>query len=257
MRTDGILGMVILALAAAVGTAPAAEQEQRVFELRTYDSPAGRLDDLHARFRDYTLELFDKHGLTSIGYWVPIDNPDNQLIFLLAFPSREAREAAWKSFVADPRWQEARKKTEADGPIVSKVQSVLLGPTDYSPVVQPSKADAERVFEMRTYIASPGNLDHLNARFGNHTVRLFEKHGIENIGYWCPLEGQPGAGEVLIYIIGHESVEAAEKSFGAFRQDPDWLAARKASEEKAGGSLTAPGGVQSLMMKATDYSPMR
>jgi hypothetical protein len=71
------------------------------------------------------------------------------------------------------------------------------------------------------------------------------------------LEDQPGAGETLVYIVAHESVDAAQASFGAFRQDPDWLAARKASEEKAGGSLTAPDGVKSLFLKATDYSPMR
>ena len=244
---------VFLGLAIA---ASAAEPDTRVFEMRTYYAPAGRLDDLHARFRDHTLKLFEKHGLTSIGYWTPIDNAENKLIFVLAFPSLEARENAWKAFVADPDWQEARKVTEADGPIVSKVESVLLGATDYSPVVQPA-AVGDRIFEMRTYIASPGNLGNLNARFRGHTLKLFEKHGITNVVYWCPLEGQPGAGEQLIYLIAHKSVDAAKESFGAFRQDPAWLAARAASEEKAGGSLTAPEGVRSEYLKATDYSPLR
>jgi hypothetical protein len=243
---------VVLGMAAAA----AAAQEKRVFELRTYFAPPGRLDDLHARFRDHTLKLFEKHSMTSVGYWVPMENPDNKLIYLLAYPSREAREASWKAFFADPDWQAVKKKTEANGPIVSKVESVLLGATDYSPEVKTS-ATGERVFELRTYTASAGCLDHLNARFRDHTVELFEKHGMTNVGYWNPLEGQPGAGETLVYILAHRSVDAAKASFDAFRKDPDWLAARKASEEKAGGSLTVKGGVKSVFMKATDYSPMR
>jgi hypothetical protein len=238
------------------GAAAAAEPDTRVFEMRTYYAPPGRLDDLHARFRNHALKLIDKHGITSVGYWTPVENPDNKLIFVLAFPSAEAREKAWKAFLADPDWKEARKITEADGPIVAKIESVVLGATDYSPVVAPAVED-DRVFELRTYVASPGNLGNLNARFRNHTLKLFEKHGITNVVYWCPLEGQPGAGEQLIYLIAHKSVDAAKASFDAFRQDPAWIAARAASEEKAGGSLTAPGGVRSEFLRATDYSPLR
>lgn len=254
MMAKGMLAMtVILAVGGAVA---AGEREGRVFELRTYYAPEGRLDDLQARFRDHTLKLFEKHGLTSIGYWVPIENPENKLIYLLAYPSREAREASWKAFFADPDWQAVRAKTEANGKIVAKVESVLLAATDYSPVVQPAVA-GPRVFELRTYTASPGNLDNLHARFHGHTLKLFAKHGMTNIGYWSPLDGQPGAGETLIYILAHASADAAKASFDAFRQDPDWLAARKASEEQAGGPLTIKDGVKSVFLNATDYSPLR
>ncbi len=254
MSTKGILAVtVILGIATA---AAAAGQEERIFELRTYYAPEGRLNDLQARFRDHTLKLFEKHGLTNVGYWVPIENPDNKLVYLLAFPSREAREAAWKSFFADADWQAVRKETEADGPIVAKVESVLLAATDYSPAVKPA-GTGDRIFELRTYTASPGNLENLHARFRNHTLKLFEKHGMTNVGYWSPLDGQSGAGETLIYILAHKSVDAAKASFDAFRQDPDWLAARKASEEKAGGPLTVQGGVKSVFMNATDYSPLK
>jgi len=240
MMTKGTLVMTVLLSLAAVSAA--AEADTRVFEMRTYWAPAGKLDAMNARFREHTLKLFEKHGMVNIGYWMPIDNPDNMMMYLLAYPNREARDASWKAFLADPAWHEVRKKTEADGRIVEKIESVLLSATDYSPQTEPSVADS-RVFELRTYIASEGNLDHLNARFRNHTVKLFERHGISNFGYWTPLADQPGAGEMLIYLISHQSVEAAKESFDAFRQDPDWLAARKASEERAGGSLTAPGGV--------------
>jgi hypothetical protein len=253
MNKGTLMASVVLGLAAI---SVAAEKDNRVFEMRTYWAPAGKLDAMNARFREHTLKLFEKHGMVSIGYWMPIENPDNMMMYLLAYPSREARDASWKAFLADPEWQEVKKKTEADGRIVEKIESVLLQATDYSPKTEPSVAEP-RVFELRTYTASAGNLDNLNARFRNHTVKLFERHGINNFGYWTPLPDQVGAGEKLVYLVTHKSVEAAKQSFDAFRQDPEWLAARKASEEKAGGSLTAPGGVQSLFLKATDYSPTK
>ena len=78
-----------------------------------------------------------------------------------------------------------------------------------------------------------------------------------NVGYWVPMKDQKGADNTLIYILAHKSEDAAKASFDAFRKDPDWVAARKASEEKAGGSLTAKDGVKSVFLKATDYSPIR
>lgn len=254
MTTKGILASALVL--AASGILSAAEKEAPVYELRTYYAAPGRLDDLNARFRDHTLALFEKHGLASIGYWTPLDNTDNVLVYLLAFPSREAREQAWKAFFADPQWQEAKKQSEANGKLVTKVESVQLEATDYSPEIKASVAE-KRVFELRTYTASPGNLDRLNARFRDHTVALFKRHGIEQFGYWNPLEGQPGAGEKLVYLLTHASPEAAQASFDAFRADPDWIAARKASEDAAGGPLTVKDGVKSVFTKATDYSPTR
>jgi NIPSNAP len=103
----------------------------------------------------------------------------------------------------------------------------------------------------------PGNLKHLNARFRDHTVKLFKRHGIDQFGYWCPLKGQPGAGNVLIYLLTHKSPEAAKASFGEFLKDPDWKAAAQASKEAVGGPLLVKGGVKSVFMKATDYSPSK
>jgi hypothetical protein len=254
MTTRTALASILVLL--ATGFLAAAEKETPVYELRTYYAPPGRLDDLNARFRGHTLKLFKKHGLTSIGYWMPVDNTDNALIYLLAFPSQEAREKAWKAFFADPKWKEVRTKSEANGRLVTKVDAVQLGATDYSPEIKPSVAE-KRVFELRTYTASPGNLKHLNARFRDHTVKLFKRHGIDQFGYWCPLEGQPNAGKTLIYLLTHASPEAAKASFKEFLQDPDWKAAAKASKETAGGPLIVKGGVKSVFMKATDYSPSK
>jgi hypothetical protein len=238
----------------------AAGKDTRCYELRTYHVAPGKMEALHQRFRQHTLNLFAKHGMTSLGYWERLDKdgqPENKLTFLLAYPSREAREKAWKGFLADPDWQAASKASEANGPLVTKVENPYLTATDYSPAIKPGTGAGSRVFELRTYKCEPGRLSHLNARFRDHTIKLFSKHGMTHIGYWTPVDTAQGADDTLIYILAHPTREAAAASFKAFREDPDWVAARKASEERAGGSLTVKDGVQSIFMRATDYSPMK
>jgi len=239
----------------------AAEPDTRCFEIRTYYAAPGKLGDLLARFRDHTVKLFEKHGITNIGYWVPVDNKDNKLVYVIAFPNREAREGAdgsWKAFGKDPEWQEARKASEANGKLVDKVESVFLTATNFSPEIKPSVA-GPRVFELRTYTTTPGNLGRLQARFRDHTLALFTKHGMTNFAYWTLMKDQPGAENTLVYILAHKSKEAAAASFKAFRDDPDWIAAKEASEKEGGGSLTIapPDGVKSVFMQATDYSPTK
>src|SRR2546423_1333426 len=109
------------------------------------------------------------------------------------------------------------------------------------------------MFELRTYATPPGRLDALLARFRDHTVRLFARHGMTSVGYWVPAEGPQ---DQLVYLLAFPSREAAGASWAAFRQDPDWHAVRKASEEKAGGSLTVRGGVRTAYLKAVDFSPL-
>jgi len=251
MKTHLTLG--ILAGLAGLAGAVAAEKDTRVYEMRTYYAAPGKFEDMHARFRNHALRLFEKHGMVSIGYWVPLENPDHKMIYVLAFPGRDAREKMWKAFMADPEWQSAYKASEVNGRLVNKVDSVLLAATDYSPAIKPGKTEPPRCFELRTYTASPGNLDHLNARFRNHTVKLFQKHGMTQAGYWTPMDKDKGADNTLVYLLAHRSKEAAAASFKAFREDPDWIAAKKASE--VNGALTSK--VESLFMAPTDYSPMR
>lgn len=252
MQTTFALALGVLLAVTASATA----EDTRLYELRVYYAAEGKLDALHARFRDHTTKLFEKHGITNIGYWVPIENPDNKLIYVVSFPDREARNAAWKAFSADPEWQRVYKESHADGKLVDRVESTFLTATDYSPTIKPLEDEAG-VFELRTYTASEGNLGALNARFREHTMKLFEKHGMTNVAYWNLVEGQEGADNTLIYILAHKDAESRNQSFAAFREDPAWLAARTASEEKAGGSLTVPEGVKSVLMKATDYSPIK
>src|SRR5215472_19231306 len=122
--------LLMLTTLMCICTGGAAEKETRFFEMRTYYAAPGKLDDLLARFRDHTLKIFEKHGIANIGYWPPETNSENKLIYLLAYPSREARETSWKEFSADPEWQAVAKESERNGKLVSKVNSVFLQPTD-------------------------------------------------------------------------------------------------------------------------------
>jgi hypothetical protein len=111
-------------------------QSKRVFELRMYHTVPGRLPALEARFRDDTIRIFNKHNMTSLGYWTPEDAPlkDNELIYILAHPSREAATKNWAAFRDDPEWQKVSKASEADGKIVEKVDSIYMDPLDFSKI---------------------------------------------------------------------------------------------------------------------------
>jgi hypothetical protein len=117
----------------------------------------------------------------------------------------------------------------------------------------PAAAQAKgRVFELRTYIASAGKNDRLVDRFRKDTTRLFEKHGMKNVGYWVPTD-PPESPNTLIYILAHETREAATKSWDAFRQDPEWL--KVAEETQKDGPLVSR--IEAVFMTATDFSAIK
>lgn len=225
-----------------------------VFELRTYTTNEGKLDALNARFRDHTVRLFKKHGMESVGYWVPIEGKaaENTLIYVLKHPNREAAQASWKAFLSDPTWKEVAKASQKDGPILAKrPESVFMEATDYSPNWENAAKDQDDVFELRIYQAAAGKLGKLDARFRDHTMKLFERHGMKSVAYWHPFD-EPDSQDTLIYIIKHESREAAKASWKAFLADPEWKRVAKASGV---GRLAKP--PKSIYMKATDYSPIQ
>ena len=119
-----------------VEPAPAvqAQAATHVYEMRTYTAPDGKLEALKTRFRDHTVRLFERHGITNIGYWTPADAPlsANTLVYIIAHDSREAAKKNWAAFGADPEWVKARTASMVDGTLTSKVESVFLNPVDFS-----------------------------------------------------------------------------------------------------------------------------
>ena len=116
--------------------ANAGAETDQVFELRTYTAAEGKFDDLLARFRDHTLRIFEKHGMTNVGYWTPQDEPlsTNTLIYVLAHPSREEAEQSWRDFSSDPEWQSVAEESQRDGRLIVGLERVFLDPTNFSPI---------------------------------------------------------------------------------------------------------------------------
>ncbi len=130
------LGVALVAVAVQAPGGSLAP-DSRAFELRTYTAAPGKLEALHARFRDHTNRLFAKHGMKIVGFWVPSDKDkgaDNTLVYMLEYPDRAAREKAWEAFRQDPEWIAVRDASEAKGKLVEKADSVMLTATDYSPM---------------------------------------------------------------------------------------------------------------------------
>lgn len=251
-----ILTYILVSLLSALSM-DAAEPNARLYELRTYQAQPGKLETLLQRFRDPTAELFTKHGIKNVAYWVPSPNPSDQLIYLISFADRDAREASFKAFGEDPVWRAAYGASEANGSVVKSVTSLFLEETNFSPGFQPTDKDTPRLFEMRIYQAPADRLTNLHSRFRDHTLELFEKHRITNHGYFSLTPNQPEADTQLVYFISHKDQQSAEASWEAFKADPAWIRAKLASEKEAGGSLTVPDGIKSLFLAPTDFSPVQ
>ena len=130
--------------------------------------------------------------------------------------------------------------------IISAMVGVIIG-TFFT-----ASAQDQKVFELRTYQATPGNLDNLHARFRDHTIRIFRKHGMEIVGFWSPTS-EDERDDILVYLLAHDNQEAADASWQAFGADPEWD--RVAEESNRNGQILA--GVERKYMVATDYSPMK
>ena len=242
-------------LAASPGTpssTPPAAPSTKYYEVRIYYPTPGKYDAIVDRFRQYTTKIFEKHGMENIGYWTPTDTSRKELIYILAYPSKAARDTSWKHFGADPEWKAVVAKTEANGKLVDHVTSIFMTESDLSPVVKPTKQTPMRTFELRTYTTHPGKMPDLITRFRDHTKALFTKHGMTNVAYWMT---QPKADEQpqLVYILAHPSEAAGKQHFDEFRKDPVWEKVKADSEKN--GPITLK--VESVYMKPTDYSPMQ
>jgi hypothetical protein len=124
----------LLTLAFCLAAFAFAQSPTRVYELRTYTCNEGKLPDLLKRFREHTIEIFNRHHMESVGYWIPQagERSKTTLIYILAHPSREAAAKNWKEFASDPEWKKVSADSDANGKIVAKIESVFMDPADFS-----------------------------------------------------------------------------------------------------------------------------
>jgi NIPSNAP len=220
-----------------------------LYELRTYTAAPGKLAALDARFRDHTITLFQKHGMTPIAFFHVAPTPgqtlDNRLIYVMGYKDRAARDAAWTAFAGDPEWRQVYADSQKDGSLTSKIENVFMSPTDYSPRLNLTPSSTARHFELRTYTAMPGRLEDLHTRFRDHTLRIFAKHGMTNYLYWRPVADQPAMTDKMVYLLAFPSQAARGAAWAAFGADPEWTKVA-ADSQKTGPMLATPGGVVSI-----------
>ena len=215
-----------------------------LYELRVYDAMPGKLPALNDRFADHTVGFFKKHDIGILGFWTAEIGTSNQLTYILNFDSMADREKKFAAFGADRGWQEVRAETESEGPFVSSIRNTFMRLTSYSE----EPKITTNVQEMRVYQAMPGKLPALNDRFANHTMNLFKKHGMENVGYWT---NDVGTSNQLVYMLGYAGLGDREKTWAAIGADPDRQKARAESEKD--GPLVRQS--VSTILRRTAYSP--
>jgi len=228
----------------------AKKTDNRYFEMRIYYCHPGRLDALLERFTNHTTKIFEKHGMTNVGYWIPTNNTENALYYILAYPSQAARDSSWKHFSSDPEWKVVSKKSEETGKIVAKVKSIFMNATDFSPKIKPSGGDIYQTFELRTYTQLPGRNPAILARFRDHTMKIFKHHGIKNIAYFTTIEKDPAVQSQLVYLISHSSQEAAKENWAGFSNDPKWK--KVAADSEKDGKIVEK--IESVFLTPTAFS---
>jgi hypothetical protein len=220
------------------------------FEMRTYTVHEGKMPDLIQRFQNHTRTLFAKHGIESVAYFLSEEQPEKQLTFILGYPSAAERDIRWGNFANDPEWKAVAKASEANGPIVQKVDQVFMV---WAKGLNAAKAPRPSgVFQLRTYHLLPGRLDAIQTRFRDHTQALFEKQGLSNYPYWITVEKE-GVQSKLVYFIGHQNKEEFNAAFGRFVADPEWIKVRDASE--VSGKIVEK--IDSHFYTALPFSPMK
>jgi len=242
--------VIAVAAVAGVASAQSTPTETRLFELRTYHAPDGKLDALHARFREHATRLFERYGIASLGYWTPSDASDSRVVFLLAYPNAESRNNSWARLVTDPDWRKARRQSEAQGRLVERIEELMLVPTADCPVVAPTRAEKPRSFELRTYTTKTADPTFHKA--------LCEKFHDSLVGCWTAAAAQPGGETTHVYLLARERP-------GSEKRMPEVVHSDRFRISTTGGGpvpsvrprpAVSDGG-KGLVLQPTDYSPLR
>ena len=227
-----------------------------IYELRIYVAAKDRFGHLVKRFRNHTDRLFKKHGMEPVGYWVPTDGPPSRrrtFVYILKHPSRYAAWQNWVRFSNDREWKAVLDTPEFRGLLIKKPESIFMTANDYSKSAANLIGEPGGIYELRTYTTNAGKLTKLNARFRDHTTRIFNRHGINNVGYWKPFD-KPESANTLIYLVHHASRQQADTNWKSFTGDPEWQ--KVAKESQANGKFLAKP-PKRICLRPMDFSPLK
>ena len=216
-----------------------------IYEWRTYEATPGKLPALQTHL-EVAAGLFKKHQLGVLGFWTEEIGTGGQVNYMWIYEDLAEREKKLAAFGSDSAWKrQVAEETEREGgPVVARTHNTMLQLTPYSPTPRLTT----KIQEWRIYEAIPGKLPDLHNRFANHTIRLFEKHRITNVGYWTEVFGTSNR---LVYMLGYPSLGERETSWQAFGADPEWQRVRAESEKH--GTLVAK--IRNIVLRPTAYAP--
>lgn len=260
--------MAALALGALGATCSVAQDQPKdsapgkLYELRFYTTNPGKLPDLHARFRDHTMKLFEKHGMENIIYWTVSegtkedgDAKDNMLVYVIAHKNDDARQASWKAFRDDPEWKAVAAKSEENGKILATApRAILMTETEFSAADEKANKDSDaaaRLWELRQYNDGPERVPHTVDRFGSGEKEIFTKHGMETVKFWKATDDS-----AFIYLLAHKDRDASKQSWLGFRGDfGPFMEKYRAEHPNLPGGRGNGNEVRFLI--PTDYSPRK
>ncbi len=238
--------------------------DEKLYEIRFYVTNPGKLDALNARFRDHTMKLFEKHGIENIAYWTVLEGDktdgekaDNMLIYIIAHKDAAAKDASWKAFGADPEWQAAREKSEADGKILAEApRSILMTKAEFSTMDWPVDNDSDtpaKLYELRQYNDGKDRVPFTVDRFGSGEVKLFTDAGMETIDFWKATDDS-----AFIYLLAHKNRDASKESWGKFMKNfGPFLTNYKATKDQPAADAAPGNGMEVRFLTPTDYSPRK
>ena len=222
--------------------------EGPIYELRIYIASDGGLPNLVKRFREHTDPLFREHNMQPVGYWLPTDPPASRktFVYILQHPSRYEAWRNWTKFSDDRRWKRVLDQPQFKGLLSGRPTSIFMNATDYSDAARGDIEKPGGIYELRMCKSAEGKLAALNEHFREQTTKLFQKHDINNVGYWTAFD-RPEADRTLIYLLHHASRERAEANWKALLADPSWR-----DEDSL---LSNP--AQRTYLKALEFSPLK
>jgi len=265
LRQLGMIASAVICASLATSLVAQEADEKRVgklYELRFYTTHPGKLPDLHARFRDHTMQLFEKHGMENIIYWTVSegtkedgDDKANMLVYVIAHKDEAAKDASWKAFIADPEWKAVAAKSEQHGKILAKrPRSILMTETEFSPADEPVNKDSDapaRLWELRQYNDGPQRVPFTVDRFGSGEKEIFTKHGMQTVKFWTATDNS-----AFIYLLAHQNKAGADVAwkgfFGDFREFMQKYRADHPNLPRGKGN-----GNEVRFLIPTDYSPRK
>ncbi len=238
------------------------KSDGKLYELRFYVTNPGKLPDLHARFRDHTMKLFEKHGMENIIYWNVSEGAkddgekaENMLVYIIAHKNEAAKDASWAGFINDPEWKAVAQKSEENGKILAeRPRAIFMREVDFSAPDAPANADSgapARLWELRQYNDGPERVPHTVDRFGSGESEIFTKNGMETVKFWTATDNS-----AFIYLLAHKDKAASDVSWTGFKAEfGDFMKAYRESHPdlpKGRGN-----GNEVRFLVPTDYSPRK